>query len=1120
MKKLLCISLLILPRLIIGQTTVIISEGSVSSCDAVLFDTGGAGSDPYQNGENYTLVICPDTPGNNISLVFNNFSLDNTNTAIAPANNVDNLKVYDGNNTSGILLGTYTGNQLQGTSITATNTTGCITLVFQSNDIGTGDFSATISCSPPCQPPIAIFTSPTTILNPQKICQGESIDFDVSASIAQGPFTITDYIFDYGDGTIDTLQIPYSTHVYNNGPGEYSTKINVIDNNGCINLNSEIINVWVSTTPTFNIQLPIDLCLGESTCLDGSSTTPTTFTDGPSSTISGTTYLPDIVGQCFNAQLNYDFFTPGQTLTDINDLLGIWVNMEHTYMGDLVISIVCPNGTGVVLHQQQGLITQLGDPEQNTDPLLAGAGWDYGWSPIATNGTWGDNSTDGTTQNTTANSSGIESLTSGIYESINPLTPLVGCPLNGIWEIEICDLQSVDDGFVFDFWLDLNPSIYPPLTEFTPVITSDAASTFWSSTGTPNSFITSTSTDNNIICVTPTTTGGFDYTFNALDDFGCTSDTTITLTVAPGPTVNIGNDTALCLGSLFQLNAGQPLIYNYNWTPSTDLSATNISNPIATIGDPITYIVEKWETSHQLCSTHDTIAITLLPILTAGLDGDTTICSQYAPFNMFNALNGTPDIGGSWIDALNNPVSDMYTPSINTGGTYTYIVGYGECSDSATVTITNPDSLLISNITEDSTICIDGSLNLFATSIGGNQPISFKWDNLLVGNGPHTVTPKNPNIYSVYAEDNLGCKSPVKTITIDIHPAIVIDNILNDTICPESSINVTTNATGGNGNGFTYEWYDGSNNPIGTTQTVVISPTKDSETFTVYVGDDCTTPKDTMIFEVFLRALPIISFDTLSTGNYCPPLDLTFNNTTNPLLTQSVIWDFGDGTQSTDSPSADHQYIASGSYDITLSITTPNNCIIDSTFNNYVTVHNKPIADFTFLPTPPNTSNTELYFTNTSLDNDFNYWNFTSGIPNTSENTNPIIIFPNDSAGTYPIELVVENINGCRDTTVGRFVKIDGVFLFYVPNSFTPNGDGINDVFKPSGEAIDITNYSMTIYNRWGKVVFKTNDINAGWDGKYNGEKVPTGVYAWKITAKEKYTPITHNEQGHLSIIN
>ena len=125
----------------ISWSQVLISNLNASTCADILYDTGGAGGTGYSENENHTLTICPDNPNDIITLNFTNFNLSTVNTAGAGnPSNADSFTIYDGDNTGATSLGVYQGTQLQGiiVSCTSLNTTGCLTVVFQSNDQGNG----------------------------------------------------------------------------------------------------------------------------------------------------------------------------------------------------------------------------------------------------------------------------------------------------------------------------------------------------------------------------------------------------------------------------------------------------------------------------------------------------------------------------------------------------------------------------------------------------------------------------------------------------------------------------------------------------------------------------------------------------------------------------------------------------------------------------------------------------------------------------------------------------------------------------------------------------------------------------------------------------------------------
>jgi subtilisin-like proprotein convertase family protein len=158
--------------------------------------------------------------------------------------------------------------------------------------------------------------------------------------------------------------------------------------------------------------------------------------------------IPENQTQCLLSQLTVTSFNDGAIINDANnDIINLFMNIEHSYMGDLIITLICPNGQSVKVHEQGGGGTYLGVPyDVEVLPNDPGIGWDYWWEPGATNGTWADNAQ--------------ETLPSGSYEAIQPFTNLNGCPINGTWEIEVCDLWAADNGFIFSWGIEFADSFY------------------------------------------------------------------------------------------------------------------------------------------------------------------------------------------------------------------------------------------------------------------------------------------------------------------------------------------------------------------------------------------------------------------------------------------------------------------------------------------------------------------------------------------------------------------------------------------------------------------------------------------------------------------------------------
>ncbi|HRH37901.1 MAG TPA: PKD domain-containing protein, partial [Flavobacteriales bacterium] len=517
------------------------SGGNQNTCQGAFLDSGGNPSE-YGDNENFTVTLCSDGGGPAISLQWVIFNLSTAGTAP-----LDQLSIYDGTDTSAPLIGTWSGNDSPGiVSASFGNTSGCLTLVFTSNETGTGNFAANILCYQPCEPPTADATVGGLPI-PLLVCQNEVMTFDASASFAAAGFSVDQYIWDFADGSVDSTSGAIVSHSFP-VPAEYVVQVTVVDNNDCVSTNLVDLQVLVSTTPVFaGTTGDTTICQGTSVDLTAVAT-PVTWSALPETNLGNGLFLPDLQGVPFNTSLTFGNFSPGATLTDPKDLQSVCVSMEHSYMGDLVIQLTCPNGQMVTFHQQGGGGTYIGIPVDDESDT-PGTCWTYCWSPTATNGTWVDNS--GST------------LPAGTYESVEPFSNLVGCPLNGTWTFTITDLFAIDNGYICDWSIDFNPNLFPSLTIYTPDLGQTPDSASWA-----GSNLVSNPNNPYLATVAGITPGPFDYVFSVTDNFGCTYDTTITVTVTPTPQgpITITGDHVICTDGVAYLDA-PPGYDSYLWTP-------------------------------------------------------------------------------------------------------------------------------------------------------------------------------------------------------------------------------------------------------------------------------------------------------------------------------------------------------------------------------------------------------------------------------------------------------------------------------------------------------------------------------------------------------------------------
>ena len=535
-------------------------EPSVTSCSGAFLDSGGNGG-PYGNNESFTTVICPDGAGPALSLQWIIFNLSTAGTAP-----LDQLSIYDGTSTSDPLIGTWSGNDNPGINSTSFgNITGCLTVVFTSNNVGTGEFAAAITCFQPCEQPTADANVGGQMV-PLLVCQGEDLIFDGTGSYAAGGFTVQQWIWDFADGTIDSTSGPIISHSFSD-PAEYIVQVTVIDDNECASTNLVDLHVLVSTTPSFaGTTQSQTLCLGDSLTLVAS-VNAVAWSSGVTASYDQGMLIPDLQGVPFNASVDVTSFAPGQLVSSVNEIGSVCVNMEHSYMGDLVIQLACPNGQSIVLHQQGGGGTYLGIPVDDESDT-PGTCWSYCWSPTATNGTWVDNS-GGT-------------LASGTYEGMEPFDNLLGCPLNGTWTFTITDLFAIDNGYECGWSINFADG-----TSYIPTLGIDPDSCGWSGNG-----LISDPVDPLLAIATPTQAGSFDYVFSVTDNFGCTYDTTITLFVPDLVIDTINGPTSIPLGGegTYTTSPVLPDAESIVWTLppgwSWSLSDTDTLNAVAILDPP------------------------------------------------------------------------------------------------------------------------------------------------------------------------------------------------------------------------------------------------------------------------------------------------------------------------------------------------------------------------------------------------------------------------------------------------------------------------------------------------------------------------------------------------------
>ncbi|MBK6526167.1 MAG: gliding motility-associated C-terminal domain-containing protein [Crocinitomicaceae bacterium] len=264
---------------------------------------------------------------------------------------------------------------------------------------------------------------------------------------------------------------------------------------------------------------------------------------------------------------------------------------------------------------------------------------------------------------------------------------------------------------------------------------------------------------------------------------------------------------------------------------------------------------------------------------------------------------------------------------------------------------------------------------------------------------------------------------------------------------------------------------------------------------------------------VFVYAEPEVGF-TVPDELRCAPYSLTFTDTSFAHTQIYYEWNFGDGSSLSPLQNPTHTYPNPGVYDVTLTIWTDAGCIDTLTLLKpaLIEVFPSPVSAFTVSPEEATVFNPHFYFSDESIDSQQHYYYFTDGTLTAERFVWHSFV---ESGYHYPYQVVI-NQYGCPDTSYQQIYVIPFTTIF-VPNAFTPNGDGNNEVWRPV--VYNTEAYEIWVFDRWGQVILNSTDELASWDGTMNGKASPVGVYTYFIKYIDHDTGLPYEIRGHFSLV-
>ncbi len=585
------------------------------------------------------------------------------------------------------------------------------------------------------------------------------------------------------------------------------------------------------------------------------------------------------------------------------------------------------------------------------------------------------------------------------------------------------------------------------------------------------------------------------YQVTVTDVNGCSGNTSITITEPPSLVVNIPifsdlkcyNDGS---GFISASAIGGTNPYTFNWSnASTNSSISNLSagSYSLTVSDA------------NNCISSIAISITEpTQLLAAVISKQDESCSGKNDGAINAASNGgTPGYNYLWSNGNTTlPASNL------TSGIYSLTVTDANNCSAITQSTVSAAIALTSTVVATDVSCFGGSDGTASIVVNGGTPAyNYSWNNNNISSAVSNVL---AGLYSVTVSDANSCSISV-SVSISQPSQLILMQSSSATICNGQSYSITSSASGGSP-GYLYNWSSGQ-----LSQNISVSPMQQTiYTVTVTDSHNCIVVGS---LTVAVNELPIVSF-IADKREGCEPTCINFTNTT--LNTQAATWQFSPMSIQNGNV-VNECYNSAGLYNVTLVITDNNGCSNSLTEDDYITIHPKPLAAFSTSPQPTTILNSTINFTNLSQGYTKSNWSF-GDVPNSgSIEQNPSYTY--NVSGEYSVRLIVENEFGCADTA-NELVKIDPDFSLFAPNTFTPNDDGKNDNFKPLIVGMEVSEYQLLIFDRWGQIIFSNNNYSIGWDGRANGGDTiaQQDVYVYKIICKD-VLGIKHRIVGNINLI-
>lgn len=949
--------------------------------------------------------------------------------------------------------------------------------------------------------PVSVYPLPAVSFNVANVCQENTSTFNNTTTIssANTPNTISNWLWTFGDGSNLTTQ--NATHTYVNS-GTYNVTLQATSAFGCVNSLTQPTIIHPKPIASFTA---VNSCVGLNTNFANTSTTAVpdaittwawTFGDNTTSAIQNPSHL-------FATENIYS----NQLIVTTNN------GCEDTTVASVSIwplPVINFTANNACLEMSTTLVNNSTISNTNTVNNITAWSWDLG---------------DGNTLNTF----------DGSYNYTNPGNyniSLQGTSNNGcVNSLTLPVVINPKPNALFT-----SPNVCNGLnSSFTDASTVLAPSTIITWAWEFGDGATSTTQNPTHLYALP---GDYNVQQIVTTNSGCKDTISVQTTVYPLPVASFTSPNN-CEGvnSVFTNTStvqAPDVITNWDWTFG-DLATSALENPTHLFATENVYANQLTVTTGNGCQNSVTNNLTIWPLPAINFTFNNACLESTTTFNnttTISNINSTNSVN-TWLwnfDDGNTSTSQNGNNTYLAAGNYNVTLE-GTSNNGCVSNLQQPITVYpkpVANYSVDD-VCVNLATTFTDLSTINGGGIISNWDWTFGDLATSTV--QNPT--HIYGAENIyntrlivtttdGCKDTLSA-QATVYPRPIVDFTATN-VCQEFSNQFTANTTISNLYTtntiatWNYIFNDGSNSNLQNVSHLYLN----DGVYNVYLvatsNHGCADSIQKLV-TVYPKPNAVISGINLSgCSPICP--SLTSVSTVNaPSTIAQMNWEYSDGALANGTNSIrclDNNSGQTEFYGVTLFVETNNGCKDTAINLNYIQVYHNPIADFSFSPTTPDIQNNIIEFTNTSLNASTYQWNISNGQFSTL--TNPKVEL-SDGPGYYLAQLTAFTPQGCFDTISER-IFIKDVVTYWIPNTFTPDGNEYNNTWKPiiySG--IDESSIHFMVFNRWGEMIWESFDQNQGWDGSYAGNLAQNGTYSWVFEYKIKGVDERKKDVGHLNII-